>query len=228
MSINSCQSSPLGQGLKDARQCAWTPMPPPGRSRAPQPLFPISLRFISCKNMIWKPFSPVDTQFLSLFWKVVLKLVGAIFYLNNLNSSSKIVWLITWTVFRREKERGDKMPAELGRIDLGDVTPHNIKLLRKVNTVVFPVSYHDKFYKVIKQYLLTVFSKCLSRMCLNLVSWRSWRTSTTLWLGRSVVEWTCKAPAGRFSLQRIQFSWILFDQTPKSRVKFETVNCSST
>ena len=41
------------------------------------------------------------------------------------------------------------MPAELGRIDLGDVTPHNIKLLRKVNTVVFPVSYHDKFYKVI-------------------------------------------------------------------------------
>ena len=38
--------------------------------------------------------------------------------------------------------------AELGRIDLGDVTPHNIKLLRKVNTVVFPVSYHDKFYKV--------------------------------------------------------------------------------
>ena len=107
------------------------------------------------------------------------------------------------------KSGGDEMPAELGRIDLGDVTPHNIKLLRKVNTVVFPVSYHDKFYKVIKQYLpdpLTVFSKRLSRMCLNLVSWRSWRTSTTLWLGRSVVEWTCKAPAGRFSSQGIQIS----------------------
>ena len=42
MSINSCQGSPLGQGVKDARQCAWTPMPLPGRSRAPQPLFPIS------------------------------------------------------------------------------------------------------------------------------------------------------------------------------------------
>ena len=41
------------------------------------------------------------------------------------------------------------MPSsELGRIDLGDVAPHNIKLLRKVNQVVFPVSYHDKFYKV--------------------------------------------------------------------------------
>ena len=42
--------------------------------------------------------------------------------------------------------------GELGRIDLGDITPHNIKLLRKVNTVVFPVSYHDKFYKVLEQF----------------------------------------------------------------------------
>jgi hypothetical protein len=32
-------------------------------------------------------------------------------------------------------------------IDLGDVTPHNIKLLKKVNAVAFPVVYHDKFYK---------------------------------------------------------------------------------
>merc|ERR1712018_493159 len=33
------------------------------------------------------------------------------------------------------------------RIDSGDVTPHNIKLLKKVNQVVFPIVYHDKFYK---------------------------------------------------------------------------------
>ena len=33
------------------------------------------------------------------------------------------------------------------RIDLGDITPHNVKLLKKVNAVVFPVTYHDKFYK---------------------------------------------------------------------------------
>ena len=33
------------------------------------------------------------------------------------------------------------------RIDLGDITPHNIKLLKKVNQVVFPIVYHDKFYK---------------------------------------------------------------------------------
>ena len=46
--------------------------------------------------------------------------------------------------------RMPELSSELGRIDLGDITPHNIKLLRKVNTVVFPVSYHDKFYKVIK------------------------------------------------------------------------------
>ncbi|EDW47404.1 GM21284 [Drosophila sechellia] len=31
-------------------------------------------------------------------------------------------------------------------IELGDVTPHNIKQLKKLNTVVFPVSYNDKFY----------------------------------------------------------------------------------
>jgi len=33
------------------------------------------------------------------------------------------------------------------RIELGDVTPHNIKQLRRLNQVVFPVSYNDKFYK---------------------------------------------------------------------------------
>jgi Acetyltransferases len=32
------------------------------------------------------------------------------------------------------------------RIDLGDITQHNIKLLKKVNAVVFPVVYHAKFY----------------------------------------------------------------------------------
>ena len=53
------------------------------------------------------------------------------------------------------------MPSDLGRIDLGDITPHNIKLLRKVNTVVFPVSYHDKFYKV-SDTRFVLFVACLS------------------------------------------------------------------
>ncbi|OTF75715.1 hypothetical protein BLA29_012028, partial [Euroglyphus maynei] len=34
-----------------------------------------------------------------------------------------------------------------GIIELGDVTPHNIKLLRRLNQVIFPVSYNAKFYK---------------------------------------------------------------------------------
>ena len=34
-----------------------------------------------------------------------------------------------------------------GIVELGDVTPHNIKLLRRLNQVVFPVSYNEKFYK---------------------------------------------------------------------------------
>ena len=37
--------------------------------------------------------------------------------------------------------------APYTRIDLGDVTRHNIKLLKKVNQVVFPIVYNDKFYK---------------------------------------------------------------------------------
>ncbi|XP_006882232.1 PREDICTED: N-alpha-acetyltransferase 50-like [Elephantulus edwardii] len=36
---------------------------------------------------------------------------------------------------------------EGGRIELGDVTPHNIKQLKRLNQVIFPVSYNDKFYK---------------------------------------------------------------------------------
>jgi len=31
-------------------------------------------------------------------------------------------------------------------IELGDVTHHNLKQLKKINTVVFPVIYNDKFY----------------------------------------------------------------------------------
>uniref|UniRef100_A0AAZ3PAR1 N-alpha-acetyltransferase 50 n=1 Tax=Oncorhynchus tshawytscha TaxID=74940 RepID=A0AAZ3PAR1_ONCTS len=33
------------------------------------------------------------------------------------------------------------------KTDLGDVTPHNIKQLKRLNQVIFPVSYNDKFYK---------------------------------------------------------------------------------
>ena len=32
-------------------------------------------------------------------------------------------------------------------MELGDVTPHNIKQLKRLNQVVFPVSYNDRFYK---------------------------------------------------------------------------------
>lgn len=35
-------------------------------------------------------------------------------------------------------------PSE--RIDLGDITHNNVGQLRKLNTVIFPVNYGDKFY----------------------------------------------------------------------------------
>ncbi|ELU09987.1 hypothetical protein CAPTEDRAFT_170881 [Capitella teleta] len=34
-----------------------------------------------------------------------------------------------------------------GRTELGDVTVHNIKQLKRLNQVIFPVTYNDKFYK---------------------------------------------------------------------------------
>jgi hypothetical protein len=34
-----------------------------------------------------------------------------------------------------------------GVIELGDITVHNLKQLKKLNQIVFPVSYNDKFYK---------------------------------------------------------------------------------
>lgn len=37
------------------------------------------------------------------------------------------------------------------RLDLGEVTRHNIRQLKKLNSVVFPVSYNDKFYKDVLQ-----------------------------------------------------------------------------
>jgi hypothetical protein len=39
------------------------------------------------------------------------------------------------------------LPPHRSKIELGDVTQHNIRQLKKLNQVVFPVSYNDKFYK---------------------------------------------------------------------------------
>lgn len=41
----------------------------------------------------------------------------------------------------------DQLFSFRSNIELGDVTQHNIKQLKRLNTVVFPVSYNEKFYK---------------------------------------------------------------------------------
>lgn len=35
----------------------------------------------------------------------------------------------------------------VGRVELGDITKHNIKLMRRLNQAIFPVNYNEKFYK---------------------------------------------------------------------------------
>jgi hypothetical protein len=32
-------------------------------------------------------------------------------------------------------------------IEIGELTIHNVKQLKKINQIVFPVSYNEKFYK---------------------------------------------------------------------------------
>lgn len=51
--------------------------------------------------------------------------------------------------FLTTKTESYKLCSLLDRatIELGDVTPHNLQQLKRLNQVVFPVSYNDKFYK---------------------------------------------------------------------------------
>lgn len=36
---------------------------------------------------------------------------------------------------------------KMSNIELGDITQHNLKQLKRLNQIVFPVSYNDRFYK---------------------------------------------------------------------------------
>lgn len=40
-----------------------------------------------------------------------------------------------------------KSKSPRGRTELGDITVHNLKQLKRLNQAVFPVIYNDKFYK---------------------------------------------------------------------------------
>ncbi|KAG7273337.1 hypothetical protein CRUP_030235 [Coryphaenoides rupestris] len=80
------------------------------------------------------------------------------------------------------------MPTPLAatRIELGDVTPHNIKQLKRLNQVIFPVSYNDKFYKDVLEVgeLAKLGTKMLNHV-LNIFTCRS-ATSRPLTFTRSL------------------------------------------
>ena len=44
------------------------------------------------------------------------------------------------------------MRCSRGIIELGDVTGHNVKQLKRLNQAIFPVIYNDKFYKDVLQF----------------------------------------------------------------------------
>lgn len=57
-------------------------------------------------------------------------------------------------------------------IELGDVTVHNIKQLKKINQIVFPVHYNDKFYKdVLELGPLAKLGNPLTKLLLNSASY---------------------------------------------------------
>jgi len=46
----------------------------------------------------------------------------------------------------------DGVCCSRGIIELGDVTSHNVKQLKRLNQAIFPVIYNDKFYKDVLQF----------------------------------------------------------------------------
>lgn len=73
------------------------------------------------------------------------------------------------------------------KIELGDVTQHNIRQLKKLNQVVFPVSYNDKFYKdvleagelaklgIIPSLLLAIVQNVLTVIFCSILQWHRCR-----------------------------------------------------
>lgn len=59
--------------------------------------------------------------------------------------SSKLI-LKNW-IFFSNYDLDNSRYTTMKNIDLGDITVHNLKQLKKINQIVFPVSYNDKFYK---------------------------------------------------------------------------------
>ena len=65
--------------------------------------------------------------------------------------------------------------------ELGDITVHNIKQLKKLNQIVFPVSYNDKFYKdVVEVGPLAKLGKWVTQMT------RSFSDAFIFWLIHSI------------------------------------------
>ena len=46
-------------------------------------------------------------------------------------------------------------------MELGDVTQHNLKQLRKLNSVIFPVSYSDRVSSTCDSYVLYFMACCV-------------------------------------------------------------------
>ena len=70
------------------------------------------------------------------------------FFINNINKSALLYLKL---------RQGSKLPSNLSaslsmsnkspRVTFSSITPNNIGTVRKLNSVLFPIKYGDKFYK---------------------------------------------------------------------------------
>jgi len=63
---------------------------------------------------------------------------------TNNSATNKNANMVTSTTIKSNKTL---KRTTVHRIALGDITPNNLGQLKKLNTVLFPIQYSEKFYK---------------------------------------------------------------------------------
>ena len=72
------------------------------------------------------------------------------FFINNINKSALLHHLVSYgkvQVISSTLSASLSMSNKSPRVTFSSITPNNIGTVRKLNSVLFPIRYGDKFYK---------------------------------------------------------------------------------
>jgi ribosomal protein S18 acetylase RimI-like enzyme len=95
-----------------------------------------------------------------------------------------------------------------GTIELGDVTVHNVRQLRRLNQAIFPVVYNDKFYKDVLQLGELVKLVYFNDIVVGAVCSREERTEDGL-VRLYIMTLGCLAPYRRHGIGRMMLEHLL-------------------